>query len=47
MDFLARHEVMERLELLYQRCGNKVWLTEFAAVIEFVKEIWGREEVFF
>ena len=52
MDFLAREEVLGRLELVYQ---SQRYEKKFPvccsqnenAVIEFVKESWGREEVFF
>jgi len=59
IDYLATHDyhgdadlVMERLELLYQRFGKKIWLTEFAKcctkdenqVLDFMKEIIPRLE---
>ena len=65
IDYLATHDypghyqgnvddVMNRLELLYNRYGKKIWLTEFAvcctrdenAVIEFVKASWEKKEPF-
>jgi len=59
IDYLATHDydgnadhVMNRLEMLHQRYGKKIWLTEFAKccthdqneVIDFVKEIIPRLE---
>jgi len=59
IDYLGTHDyegnvdhVMNRLEMLYQRYGKKIWLTEFAKcctrdeneVIDFVKEIIPRLE---
>ena len=57
IDYLATHDyrgeadkVMQRLELLHQRYGRKIWLTEFAVcctrdenvVLDFVKVIMDR-----